>query len=328
MSLFFYGLIAGIGITLIVFWFVQKMIAKSYDLRAKEGLDQTIAPFRERIDEYHRSLLEFKDKSIEQSAVLQTELKHVMQMAQKMESETRDLTQALKGDVKAQGDWGEFILERSLEIAGLVNGREYVLQGAGMNLRDTQGNLFKPDAVIHLPGNAHIIVDSKVSLKGLQEQDLKEIKRSLTAHIDQLSAKAYQKLEGISGPDFVMMFIPLESIMPLIFREFPEILEHAAKKNIVLTTPISILPILKTIVSLWRLDNQNKNADEIAKRAGLLYDKFVGFYQDMQKTQELFKKASDSHNEALKKLSEGQGNIIGKVEELRTLGAKTSKELL
>lgn len=315
--MFVYGMLVGIVLTSIIFLLVFKS--------ARSGLDQTLLPFKEKIDAYNKTIVEFKEKNIEQSAILQTELKHVMEQAQKMELETRDLTTALKGDVKAQGDWGEFILERTLEISGMENGREFVLQGEGMSLRDTEGNLFKPDAVIHLPNQSHIIVDSKVSLKSLKEENIKDLKKSLTSHIDGLSKKSYDKLPGINSPGFVVMFIPLESVMPIIFKEFPEILDYASRKNIILATPISLLPILKTVMSLWRIEKQNENAELIASRAGLLYDKFVVLYEGMQDTQKAIKRLADSHEASLKRISEGSGNILNRIDELKELGAKTSK---
>lgn len=329
--MFVYGILVGIVLTSIVFLLVYKTLSRSFEVKvqdsAKAGIGETLLPFKEKIDDYNKSLVEFKEKNIEQNATLRAELKHMMNLGQRMELETKDLTEALKGDVKAQGDWGEFILERSLEISGMEKGREFILQGEGLGLKDSDGNSFRPDAIIHLPNKSHIVIDSKVSLKSLHDDNIKDLKKSLTAHIDGLSKKGYQKLEGLNTPDFVVMFIPLEAIMPIIFQEFPEILDYAAKKNIVLATPISLLPILKTIVSLWRIDKQGENADQIARKAGLLYDKFAGLYDDLQKTRDIIRRLGESHDASLNKLGEGKGNLLGKVEELRTLGAKTSRDI-
>lgn len=329
--MFVYGILVGILLTSIIFIFVYKALSKSFELQVKEsakvGLDQTLLPFKEKIDDYNRSLIDFKEKNIEQNAILQNELKHMMEMAKKMEVETRDLTHALKGDVKAQGDWGEIILSRTMEISGLEEGREFILQGKGLGLTDDEGNRFQPDLIINLPSNGHIIVDSKVSLKALSEENYKDLKKSLISHIDGLSKKAYQKLDGLNSPDFVIMFIPLEAVMPVIFSEFPEVLDYAAKKNITLATPISLLPILKTISSLWRVEKQNQNGVEIAKKAGLLYDKFVILYEGMQSTNDLIRKLADSHETSLNRLADGKGDVLSRVEELRQMGAKTSKEL-
>ncbi len=329
--MFAYGILVGIALTGIVFVFIYKALSKSFEYRVKEstqvGLDQTLNPFKEKIDDYNKSLIDFKEKNIEQNAILQNELKHMMSMAQKMELETRNLTLALKGDAKAQGDWGEVILSRTMEISGLEEGREYTLQGKNLGLKDDDGNSFRPDLILNIPNNGHIIVDSKVSLKSLQDDCVKDLKRSLTNHIDGLSKKAYQKLNGVNSPDFVIMFIPIESIMPIMFREFPDILDYAVKKNITIATPISLLPILKTISSLWRVEKQNSNGVEIAKKAGLLYDKFVVLYEGMQSTNDLIRKLSDSHEASLNRLSDGKGDVLSKVEELKEMGAKTSKHL-
>ncbi len=339
---FVYGFILGIFVTAVIFLLVYKLLSKAqadkFELLVNKSLDHstahaqqnlslTLSPLKEKLDDYQKSVEEIHKKDIEQSAVLRTELKHMMDLGSKMQGETSSLTSALKGDVKAQGDWGEFILERSLEISGMEKGREFVLQGEGLGLKDEDGNAFRPDAIIYLPNDSHIVIDSKVSLKSLNDQNIKDLKKSITSHIDGLSKKAYQKLDGLNTPDFVIMFMPLESIMPILFKEFPEILEYAAKKNIMLATPIGILPILKTISSLWRMEKQNKNSVEIARKAGLLYDKFVLLHEDHIRTEDLINKLQDSHRSTLNKLVEGKGNLHGRVEELKELGAKNSKQL-
>lgn len=328
---FLVGSLFGVILTSIIFIFVYKLLSAKLELKLNKSTNEsvlnTLQPLKEKIEEYQRTLGLNREKDIEHNAILRTELKHMIEMSRQMEEETKALTLALKGDVKAQGDWGEIILERTLEISGLENGREFSLQGNGMGLKGEEGNLLKPDAIIHLPGDNHVIVDSKVSLKSLKEENIKDLKKSLTSHIDGLSSKGYQKLDGLNSPEFVIMFIPLEGIMPIIFKEFPEILEYASRKNIVISTPISLLPILKTISGLWRLEKQNKNSVEIAKKAGQLYDKFVTLYDGLQSTGEMIARLQVSHQESLKRLSDGKGNILSRVDELKELGAKTSKEL-
>ena len=164
-------------------------------------------------------------------------------------------------------------------------------------------------------------------MKSLYQKDFKELKRSLTKHIDDLSNKAYQKLEGLNSPDYVIMFLPVESIMPILFEEFPEILDYAANKNITIATPISLMPILKTVSSLWRVDSQDKNGVEIAKKAGLLYDKFSALYESLKKTSDYIDRLQTTHTDSLKKLSEGRGNLLSKVQELKEMGAKTTKSI-
>jgi DNA recombination protein RmuC len=291
------------------------------------SLDNSLSPFKDEINEYKRSLDLTREKNIENTASLKNQIQNMMLLSQTMKDETRDLTHALKGDVKSQGNWGEIILERSIEISGLQKGREYTLQGEGLGLKGDDGNHYMPDAIIHLPNSLHIIIDSKVSLKSLYQEDHKELKRSLTKHIDDLSSKAYQKLKGLSSPDYVIMFLPLESIMPILFTEFPEILDYASKKNITLATPISLLPILKTVGSLWRVDSQDKNGVEIARKAGLLYDKFVSLYEGLKETDEAIGRLQKTHKDSLKRLSEGKGDLISRVDELKQMGAKTTKSI-
>jgi len=325
--IFIYGFLAGSIITFIIGFVVFKTLKMGLYTSTKSTLNETLNPFKDEILDYKKSLDLTREKNIENTATLRAEINSMMLMSKRMEKETSDLTNALKGDVKSQGNWGELILERSIEISGLTLGREFSLQGKGMNLKSDEGDLYKPDAIIHLPDNFHIIIDSKVSLKSLYQEDYKELKRSLTKHIDELSNKAYQKLPDLNSPDYVIMFIPLESIMPIMFTEFPDIIDYAARKNITLATPITLMPILKTVSSLWRVDNQNKNGVEIAKKAGQLYDKFVSLYEGLVDTNTAIDKLQKSHQESLKRLNDGRGNIIGKVEELKELGAKSSKSI-
>lgn len=325
--MFIYGFLAGALFCLVITFLFFKIIKNSVVSTTKSSLQDSLTPFKEDIIDYKKSLDLTREKNIENTASLKNQIQNMMVLSQTMKAETRDLTQALKGDVKSQGNWGEIILERSIEISGLQKGREYTLQGEGLGLKADDGTHYKPDAIIHLPNNLHIIIDSKVSLKSLYQEDYKELKKSLTKHIDDLSSKAYQKIEKLTSPDYVILFIPLESIMPILFSEFPEILEYAAKKNITLATPISLLPILKTVGSLWRVDAQDKNGIEIARKAGLLYDKFVILYDGLKDTSEAIDRLQKSHAESIKRLHDGRGNIISRVEELREMGAKTSKNL-
>jgi DNA recombination protein RmuC len=324
---FVYGFIAGSVLSIIICYVLLRVIRGSFVTTTHETVNNTLEPFKNEINEYKKSLDLTREKNIENTANLKGQIQNMMLLSQTMKEETRDLTQALKGDVKSQGNWGEIILERSIEISGLQKGREYTLQGEGLGLKDDDGNHYKPDAIIHLPNSLHLIIDSKVSLKSLYQDDYKELQRSITKHIDDLSSKAYQKLKGVSSPDYVIMFLPLESIMPILFSEFPEILEYASKKNITLATPISLLPILKTVGSLWRVDSQDKNGIEIARKAGLLYDKFVSLYDGLKETDEAIERLQRNHKESLKRLSDGKGNLVSRIDELKEMGAKTTKSL-
>ena len=324
---FIYGFLLGTASSLVIGFIIFKLLKGGIEKTTSSSVEKSLTPFQNEISEYKKSLDLTREKNIENTTALRTELHNMMLLSQKMEKETQSLTLALKGDSKTQGDWGEIILTRSLELAGLKEGREFNLQGNGLQLKDDEGNLFKPDAIINLPNDLHIIIDSKVSLKSLVNEDHKELKKSLQRHIDDLSSKAYQKIEKLNSPDYVIMFLPLESILPIIYSEFPELLDYAAKKNITLSTPITLLPILKTVGSLWRVDDQNKNGDEIARKAGLLYDKFVSLYDGLKQTSDYINKIQDSHNASLKRLSEGRGDLISKVEELKEMGAKATKSI-
>jgi DNA recombination protein RmuC len=324
---FIYGFITGALLSIVVFFILLRLIKGSFVSTTKETVDNSLEPFKNEITEYKKSLDLNREKNIESSASLKSQIQSMMLLSQTMKEETRDLTQALTGDVRSQGNWGEIILERSIEVSGLQKGREYTLQGSGLGLKDDDGNHYKPDAIIHLPNALHLIIDSKVSLKSLYQENYKELQKSLTKHIDDLSSKAYQKLKGVTSPDYVIMFLPLESIMPILFTEFPEIIDYASKKNITLATPISLLPILKTVGSLWRVDSQDKNGIEIARKAGLLYDKFVTLYEGLKETDEAIERLQRSHKDSLKRLNDGKGNLVSRIDELKEMGAKTTKSL-
>lgn len=302
---------------------------------SSENLNHVLNPLRERISEYQKQVEDTYSKESRERFHLQKEIERLAELSRVMEKETHALTQALKGDVKVQGNWGEIILDRILQSSGLTCGSEYVLQG---QLKDMEGNAFRPDAVIFLPNNSNVVIDSKASLThyaefvdasdaSAQEEIAKKLKRSFQTHIDGLSEKAYQNLQGIKSPDFVFMFIPIEGAFLVLLKSFPEILEYAWKKNIVLVTPSTLMSNLRTMASIWRIEKQTQNAEEIARKAGLLYDKFVGFLNDLQKVEEHFQKTGDHMQKAFNKLKTGKGNLVDKAEELKILGAKSTKEI-
>lgn len=299
-----------------------------------ETLGHILNPLKERISEYQKQVEETYSKESRERFHLQKEVERLSELSRMMEKETQALSQALKGDVKVQGNWGEVILDKVLESSGLTQGREYELQN---HLKDRDGNAFRPDAIIYLPNDSHIVIDSKASLTHYaeyleavaeeKEEVAKKLKRSFSSHIDGLSHKAYQNLEGIKSPDFVFMFIPIEGAFLVLLKTFPEMLEYAWKKNIVLVTPSTLMSNLRTMASIWRLEKQSQNAEMIAHKAGLLYDKFVGLLNDLQKVEEHFKKTGDFMDKAFNKLKTGKGNLIDKSEELKSLGAKSTKEI-
>lgn len=344
------GFLSGAAITCIVAVSLYKLLSKAQKsefekiaqssldintLNSQEALESALAPFRERLSEYQKAMESYNVKGAENTAMLKNEMEHVVRATQKIEMEASSLTKALKGDVKVQGNWGEMVLEKVLQASGFQEGREYSSQGKGMGYKDSEGNVFRPDVVVHFPDGANIVVDSKVSLVSYEryvscEEEhrndcLKELKTSVRKHIEDLSAKKYHALEGVNSPDYVMLFIPIERVFSLLLSFDPELLDFAWKKRIVIVTPVSFMAVLKTVQSLWRIENQNVHAKDIAKKAGLLYDKFQVFYEELVSIRSDFSKTQDRFDKSLNRLQDGKGNLVGRVEELKELGAETSK---
>ena len=246
-----------------------------------------------------------------------------------------NLTNALKGESKTQGTWGELKLEKILEASGLLKGREYDVQ---VSMKNEAGARLQPDVVVHLPENKDVIIDSKVTLTAYhryvsteteterQQQAALHV-QSLQKHIKDLSAKDYQNLIGVQTLDFVLMFLPVEDAFNLAVQKDPELFSRAFENNIILVGPSTLLATLKTIQHIWRNEYQTKNAQEIAKRAGYLYDKFVNFIEDLEDVGLRLNKAQDAYDKAHNKLTSGRGNLVSRAETLRELGAKTSKTL-
>jgi DNA recombination protein RmuC len=252
-----------------------------------------------------------------------------------MSKETINLTKALKGDSKMQGNWGELVLERVLEKSGLEKGREYEVQQA---FTTEEGNRVFPDVVINLPDGKKMIVDSKVSLtayeKYINEEDdelksnfLKEHVNSIKRHVEQLGNKNYQDLYQIESPDFVLLFIPIEPAFAMALNEDTSLYNKAFEKNIVIVTPATLLATLRTIDSMWTNQKQQENALEIARQAGALYDKFEGFVADLIKIGKKIDESKVEYAGAMNKLVEGKGNLISSVERLKKMGAKAKKAL-
>jgi DNA recombination protein RmuC len=241
--------------------------------------------------------------------------------------------------VKAQGAWGEVILEKILEESGLRKDKDYTLQGTDMGLRHAEhGGVLKPDVIINLPEDKHVIVDAKVSLTSYErycaaENDaeralhLKDFLLSLRNHVGGLEKRRYQDTDKLGTPDFVLMFLPIEGAYSLAVQEDPTLHSYAWDKKIVIVCPATLFATLRTIASVWRIELQNRNAQEIARQGGNLYDKIVSFVEDLQKLGDRINAARDSYEDAFKKLSTGQGNILKRAENLRALGLKTSKKL-
>ncbi|KXK56780.1 MAG: DNA recombination protein RmuC [Chlorobi bacterium OLB5] len=301
----------------------------------KENLDIILTPLKERISEFEKKVNEVYISETKERSALAEQLKYLHELNKQMSEEANNLTRALKGDTKTQGNWGEFILESILEKSGLEKGREFVIQST---IRSDDGSNLRPDVIINLPDNKSMIIDSKVSLtayesycsaeeNGLKEKSASEHIHSIRRHIKGLSPKEYQNLYGLNSLDFVLMFIPIEPAFALAVQNDPALFYDAFEKNIVIVSPSTLLATLRTISSIWKQEKQNRNALEIAKKGGELYDKLSGFVDDLIEVGTRMKKANESYEGAMKKLSEGRGNIISRAENLKLMGAKASKAI-
>lgn len=307
---------------------------QSFHSESLKHLDIYLKPFREKLSEFEHKVEEIHDKDLRDRIRLQTEIERLAEVSRMMGVETANLTKALKGDVKIQGNWGEMILERILESSGLRRGEEFILQGAGMGLKNDEGKTQMPDAIIMLPEDKHLIVDSKVTLASYErfvsepsENDLSLFLDSLYSHIKNLSAKNYHLLDKLISPDYVMLFIPIEGAFMLAMQKDQEIFEYAWDRNIVLVGPSTLLASLKTVSSLWRQQRQTKNSLEIARQAGALYDKFVGVAEDLEQMDQQVGKLQQSLVLMRSRMLDGKGSVASRMEKLKDLGAKTSKNL-
>ncbi|MGO1243477.1 MAG: DNA recombination protein RmuC [Sphingobacterium sp.] len=297
-------------------------------------MDQILNPLKERIKTFEEKVERTYQHESAERNVLKGVVEQMMQQSLLIKNEANSLTRALRGDSKKQGNWGEVILERVLERSGLVKNQEYQLQSV---FKDDESRKI-PDAIIMLPEDKHLIVDSKVSLTAYerwvdsevleeQQQYLKKHVQSIENHVRELSSKNYQDLYDVHSPDFVLLFMPIESALSVAVKEKADLFSDAWDRRVVIVSPSTLLATLRTIASIWVQERQNRNVLEIAKEAGALYDKFVGFLADMQQIDTHLQKAAEKHNDAMKKLSTGSGNVIRKVENLKTLGAKANKQI-
>lgn len=298
------------------------------------GMELMLNPFREKMTEFQRKVEEMHLMDTKDRLKLHSEIERIVMTGQKMSLETENLTRALKGDVKLQGNWGELILERVLEASGLREGEEFTLQGKDMKLKDEDGKHMMPDVIINLPDNKHLIVDSKVSLVAYEryvndgsEEDLSSFLDSLYEHIKGLSKKSYHKLDKLVTPDYVMLFVPIEGAFTLGMQKDKELFNFAWERSIVIVSPSTLLATLRTVSSLWKQERQNKNAIEIARQAGALYDKFVGVAEDLDQMQSQIRKVGDSFDTLRGKMLTGKGSLASRMEGLKELGAKSSKQL-
>lgn len=301
----------------------------------KENMKNILTPLQDKIQLFEKKVEDTHKESIDYHAALRQQILGLREMNLQMSKETINLTKALKGDSKMQGNWGELVLERVLEKSGLEKDREYFVQQSHTN---EEGQRVFPDVVINLPDGKKMIVDSKVSLtayeKFINEEDdnlknsfLKEHVNSIKRHVEQLGDKNYHDLYQIESPDFVLLFIPMEPAFALALNEDTTLYNKAFEKNIVIVTPSTLLATLRTIDSMWANQKQQENAFEIARQAGALYDKFEGFVADLIKIGKKIDESKVEYSSAMNKLVEGKGNLIISVEKLKKMGAKAKKAL-
>lgn len=305
-------------------------------------MEEILKPMRENIDQFRRSIEEKYTKEAQERFSLKEKIDELKMLNANIGREARELTTALRGNSKAQGDWGEIILENILEKSGLEKGREFTVQETksvdGKTLRDENGRALRPDVVVHYPDNRCVVVDSKVSLTDYirycngetpEERDAggKAHVNSVRRHIAELAQKNYQDYVGEEKLDFVMMFIPHESAYIAVMQLEPTLWQEAYDKRVLIISPTHLISVLKLISQLWNHDRQTRNAIEIATESGKLYDKFAGFIEDMLKIEKAISASNDAYVKAMNKLKTGNGNILTRIDKLRKLGAKASKSL-
>lgn len=299
----------------------------------KVKLGDILNPFKDKIERFEKKVDETHKENIRENQTLKEQISNLQKLNQSIGEEAKNLTRALKGEMKTQGNWGEMILERVLEMSGLKKGREYETQVSG---KTEEGSRVQPDVIIKLPDNKNLIIDSKVSLNAHEkythaetdyekELAIKEHLISVKKHIKELSDKNYQSLYNLNTLDFVLMFIPIEQAFLSAINNDESIYKTAFERNIVIVTPSTLLAVLKTISNIWRNEDQNQNAIEIAKQGGALYDKLAALVEDLIKVGSAMDQTKEKFSSAMNKLYTGKGNLIGRAEKIKELGAKTSK---
>jgi DNA recombination protein RmuC len=301
----------------------------------KNELNLLLDPFRINIKEFEKKVEETYVQGTRERSAIKEQIEQMMRLNEQMSNETKNLTKALKGESKTQGNWGEVILERILETSGLTRGREYQVQES---ITGEDGSRLQPDVVIYLPEDKRIVIDAKVSLldyeRFVSEEDetkrmvhLRQHINSIKNHVKGLSAKNYQSIYEIAELDFVLMFIPIEPAFSIALQHDHNLFKESFEKNVILVSNTTLLATLRTISSIWRHEYQNRNALDIAARGGALYDKFVAFTEDLINLGKKLDSSKDEYENAMRKLYSGKGNLVGQTEKLRDLGAKASKKI-
>ncbi len=314
---------------------ILKQNTLDFSQNNQKSLNEVLTPFKQKIESFEKTVNETYQKGVKDQVDLQAEVKKLYDLNMRLSEDANNLTRALKSDSKKQGNWGEMVLERLLERSGLMKGEEYLVQET---YRNDKGELIRPDVVIKLPENKHIIIDSKVSLTAYESfvnsDDDAEKARFIKAHVDSvrdhvkiLAEKNYQLAEKLDTPDFVLLFMPLESAFSLAVQQQSDLFSFAWDRKIVIVSPTTLLATLMTVGSIWKHEKQTMNALEIARQGGMLYDKFVAFLGDLESLGTQIDRVRTTYENAHKKLKSGKGDLIGRVEKLKKLGAKTSKDI-
>jgi len=298
-------------------------------------LDIILSPFKEKLKDFEEKVEKAYKAESDERNTLKGEIKNLVELNKVMSAEAQNLTKALKGDAKKQGNWGEVVLERVLERSGLVRDREYRVQAS---LSGQDGNRLQPDVIIDLPDNKHLIVDSKVSLVAYErlvncESDEERVVfakahvESIKNHVKDLSSKNYHDLYQINSPDFVLLFVPIESSFSMAVQSEQDLFDFAWERRVVIVSPSTLLATLTTVASIWKQERQNKNVMEIARLSGAMYDKFEGFVKDLEGVGKTLRQSQNSYEDAMKKLTSGNGNLMVTAEKIKKLGAKASKQI-
>jgi len=309
--------------------------SKKFTEQNKQNIGEILNPLREQLGDFRKKIEDVYDKETRDRVSLFNEITGLKSLNEQMSKDAINLTRALKGESKTRGNWGEVILQRVLEDSGLKNGREYEAQES---YRDEHGKLFYPDIVVHLPDNKDVVIDSKISLNAYEKfcssEDGEEQKQALTehlnairTHVSDLEDKNYDELVKINSLDMVLMFVPIEPALMLAFEQDKNLYHDAFKRGIILVSPTTLHMTLRIIHNMWRYEYQNKNAQEIAKRAGDMYDKFVGFVDALEDVGDKLDKAQSAYQTAHNRLADGKGNLVGRAEAIRKLGLQTNKKL-
>lgn len=302
---------------------------------SKTRIEEVLKPVKKSIESFKEKVEKKHEADIEARTSLKEQLDALRSMSERLGEEAGDLTAALRTRPETRGAWGEISLERLLEETGLTRGREFEVQEA---VGTDEGGHVRPDVVVHLPDDRYVVIDAKVSLvpyqrmsRAEEEEERDRARRRLLAamrrHVRDLASKDYHQLHGNRSPDFVLMFVPLEGAFAAAIQADDELYEDAFSKNVVLVSPTTLLATLSTIANIWKQEYQSQNVEEIARRGGLLYDKFVNFVEALEEVGRRLEQASDSHRTAMKRLTTGRGDLVGQAEKLRELGADVSKEL-